>query len=73
MLIAEYSYEKDIQVKQREAREYGRALGRKEERLLLGKIFQLIRKSPDITDSQAAEVLGCTPEDVGDARKLFGI
>ena len=85
MLIAEYSYEKDIQVKQQEAGEIGRALGRKEgrregrregreeERLILGQIFRLIKKSPDLTDNEVSEALGCTPEDVENARKIFEI
>lgn len=77
MLTAEYSYEKDIQVKQWEAKEEGwaegRAEGRTEERILLGKIFRFVRKNPDVLDSQAAAELGCTPQEVSDVRKLFDI
>ena len=68
MLTAEYSYEKDIQVKQWEARmagmEEGIEKGRAEERFMLGQIFRLIKKSPDLTDEQVAEALGCTLEEV---------
>ena len=65
MLVAEYSYERDIQVKQQEAKEEGM--------LLTARIFQLIKSSPDITNIQAAEQLGCTPENVENVRKMFEI
>ena len=77
MLTAEYSYEKDIQVKQWEARmagmEEGIEKGRAEERFMLGQIFRLIKKSPDLTDEQVAEALGCTLEEVENMRKIFEI
>lgn len=77
MLTAEYSYEKDIQVKQWEARmagmEEGIEKGRAEERFMLGQIFRLIKKSPDLTDEQVAEALGCTLEEVENTRKIFDI
>ena len=81
MLTAEYSYEKDIQVKQWEARmagmeegiEKGIEKGRAEERFMLGQIFRLIKKSPDLTDQQVAETLGCTLEEVENTRKIFDI
>ena len=81
MLTAEYSYEKDIQVKQWEARmagmeegiEKGIEKGRAEERFMLGQIFRLIKKSPDLTDEQVAEALGCTLEEVENIRKIFEI
>lgn len=81
MLTAEYSYEKDIQVKQWEARmagmeegiEKGIEKGRAEERFMLGQIFRLIKKSPDLTDEQVAEALGCTLEEVENMRKIFEI
>ena len=81
MLTAEYSYEKDIQVKQWEARmagmeegiEKGIEKGRAEERVMLGQIFRLIKKSPDLTDEQVAEALGCTLEEVENMRKIFEI
>ena len=77
MLTAEYSYEKDIQVKQWEARmagmEEGIERGRAEERFILEQIFRLIKKSPDLTDEQVAEALGCTLEEVENMRKIFEI
>ena len=85
MLIAEYSYEKDIQIKQQEARaegkregiregkREGKREGRAEGMLLSARIFQLIKSAPSLTDSQAAEKLGCTPEEVENARKMFEI
>ena len=77
MLTAEYSYEKDIQVKQWEARmagmEEGIVKGMAEERFMLGQIFRLIKKSPDLTDEQVAEALGCTLEEVENIRKIFEI
>ncbi len=38
MLIAEYSYEEDIQVKQQEAEQLGRTKGRQEGLILSGRI-----------------------------------
>ena len=77
MLTAEYSYEKDIQVKQWEARmagmEEGIERGRAEERFILEQIFRLIKKSPDLTDEQVAEALGCTLQEVENTRKIFEI
>lgn len=65
MLIAEYSYERDIQVKQEEARQEGMFLS--------ARIFHEVRDNPDATDEQIAQKLGCLPEDVGSTRKMFGI
>lgn len=65
MLIAEYSYEEDIQVKQQEARQEGF--------LLSGRIFQCIRKNPNFTSEQIAREIGCTVEEVESTRKIFGI
>ena len=73
MLIAEYSYEKDIQVKQEEAMQIGRKQGIEQGMLLSGQIFRLIKESPDLTDSQVAKALGCRLEDVGSVRKMLGI
>lgn len=44
MLIAEYDYEEDIEVKQQEARQQGIEHGREEGLLLSGKIFQMLKK-----------------------------
>lgn len=65
MLIAEYSYDEDIQVQREEAKEEGM--------ILSGKIFQMIRKNPDFTDLQIAESIDCTIENVRNVRKMFAI
>ena len=73
MLIAEYSYEEDIQVKQEEARQEGIWQGRREGITLSADIFQMVKKNPDLTNVQIAENLGCSVEDVESTRKMFGI
>lgn len=65
MLIAEYSYEKDIEVKQQE--------GRQEGLLLSAQIFQAVKRTPDSSDEQIAQDVGCTIEEVQNTRKMFGI
>ncbi len=65
MLIAEYSYEKDIQVKQEEAKQEGM--------LLTAKIFRAIKQNSDLTNEQVAEKAGCTVQDVEDTRRMFGM
>ena len=69
MLIAEYSYEEDMQVKQEEARQEGIWQGI----TLSADIFQMVKKNPDLTNVQIAENLGCSVEDVESTRKMFGI
>ena len=81
MLIAEYSYEEDMQVKQEEARQEGIWQGRREGRregrqegiTLSADIFQMVKKQPDLTNKQIAKNLGCSVEDVESTRKMFGI
>ena len=85
MLIAEYNYEEDIQVKQEEAMQIGeqRGLQKGLQRglqkglqqgvALSGQVFQMLKKDPGLTDEQVAEEAGCTVEDVGKVRKAFGI
>ncbi len=81
MLIAEYSYEKDIQVKQEEAKQEGREEGRKEGRkegreegmILTAKIFRAIKQNSDLTNEQIAEKVGCTVQDVENTRRMFGM
>lgn len=73
MLIAEYSYEEDMQVKQEEARQEGIWQGRREGITLSADIFQMVKKNPDLTNVQIAENLGCSVEDVESTRKMFGI
>ena len=81
MLIAEYSYEEDIEVKQQEAmligerrgKKLGEQSGKRKGILLSGMIFQAVKKSPDLTNSQIARDLDCTIEDVKNVRKMFEI
>lgn len=73
MLIAEYSYEEDIQVKQQEAEQQGRTKGRQEGLILSGRIFQTVKNNPDLTNKQIAAEVGCEPEEVESTRKMFGI
>ena len=85
MLIAEYSYEEDIQVKQQEAEQQGRTKGRQEGRregrqegrqeglILSGRIFQAVKSNPDLTNEQIAAEVGCESEEVESTRKMFGI
>lgn len=65
MLIAEYSYEKDIEVKQREAKQEGL--------LLSAHIFQAVQRNPGASNTQIAYEVGCTEEEVQSTRKMFGI
>ena len=73
MLIAEYSYEEDILVKQQEAEQQGRTKGRQEGLILSGRIFQTVKNNPDLTNEQIAAEVGCEPEEVESTRKMFGI
>lgn len=73
MLIAEYSYEEDMQVKQEEARQEGIWQGRREGITLSADIFQMVKKQPDLTNKQIAKNLSCSVEDVESTRKMFGI
>ena len=73
MLIAEYSYEEDILVKQQEAEQQGRTKVRQEGLILSGRIFQTVKNNPDLTNEQIAAEVGCEPEEVESTRKMFGI
>ncbi len=85
MLIAEYSYEEDIQVKQQEAWQegvsqgirqgirQGISQGMQQGLALSGKIFQTVKENPDFSNGQVAKELGCKEEDVESTRKMFGI
>ncbi len=73
MLIAEYSYERDIQVKQEEAKQEGRKEGREEGMILTAKIFRAIKQNSDLTNEQIAEKAGCTVQDVENTRRMFGM
>ncbi len=65
MLIAEYSYEEDMQVKLQEGIWQGITLS--------ADIFQMVKKNPDLANVQIAENLGCSVEEVESTRKMFGI
>ncbi len=65
MLIAEYSYEEDMQVKLQEGIWKGITLS--------ADIFQMVKKNPDLANVQIAENLGCSVEEVESTRKMFGI
>ena len=73
MLIAEYSYEEDIRVKQQEAEQLGREAGKKEGLILSARIFQTVQKKPGLTNAQIAMEIGCNTEEVESTRKMFGI
>ena len=73
MLIAEYSYEEDIQVKQQEAMQKGWEKGMEKGLILSAQIFKSIQRNPGLTDKQIAETVGCSPNDVESARKAFGL
>lgn len=82
MLIAEYSYEEDMQQeKQVEALHMGeqrdvkcgKRESKKEGILLSGKIFQTVKENPGCTDKQIAKKAACTVEEVKDVRKMFSI
>ena len=73
MLIAEYSYEEDMQVKQEEAMQQGIQQGVQKGIILSADIFQVVKKQPDLTNKQIAKNLGCSVEDVESTRKMFGI
>ncbi len=73
MLIAEYSYEEDIQVKQQEAKQQGIQQGIQQGLVLSGKIFQTVKKNPDYTNEQIALEVGCDDGEVERTRKMFGI
>ncbi|EOS81635.1 hypothetical protein C817_00364 [Dorea sp. 5-2] len=65
MLIAEYSYEEDIQVKQEEAMQQGM--------ILSGEIFRKVKENPKLTNRQISEEVGCSESDVRNVKKIFGI
>ena len=73
MLIAEYDYEEDIQVKQQEAMQKGWEEGLEKGLILSAQIFKAIQRNPGFADKQIAETVGCSPDDVESARKAFGL
>ena len=73
MLIAEYDYEEDIQVKQQGAMQKGWEKGLEKGLILSAQIFKAIQRNPGFADKQIAETVGCSPDDVESARKAFGL
>ena len=73
MLTAEYSYEDDIRVKQQESMMIGEKRGKKKGIILSGKIFKTISENPHATNSQIAQGLNCSTEDVKNVREAFKI
>lgn len=71
MLVAEYSYERDMQVKREEAREDGIQEGIQEGIFLSGKIFRTMKQHSEFTDEQIAKEVGCTVTDVKNVRKTL--
>ena len=69
MLIAEYSYEEDIQVKQQEAKQQGIQEGL----ILSGRIFQTVKSNPNLTNEQIAAEVSCEPAEVESTRKMVEI
>lgn len=69
MLIGEYSYERDMQVKQEEAREEAR----EEIMQLTVKIIQSLKKYPLETNAQIAKRLGCALDLVADIRNSLDL
>lgn len=47
--------------------------GKQEGIFLTGRIFQTVKRNPDLTSGQAAEKVGCSVEEVESTRKMFGI
>ncbi len=81
MLMAEYSYEKDIQIKQEEARLEGEKRGEKrgEQRgekkglQLSMRIIQALKEYPLDSDEQIAKRIDCAPDIIKDIRKSLNL
>ena len=65
MLIAEYSYEEDMQVKQEEAMQQGM--------ILSGEIFRKVKENPKLSNRQISEEVGCSESAVRNVKKIFCI
>ena len=63
MLMAEYSYEKDIQIKQEEARLEGEKRGE----------IQALKEYPLDSDEQIAKRIDCAPDIIKDIRKSLNL
>lgn len=77
MLMAEYSYEKDIQIKQEEARlegeKRGEQRGEKKGLQLSVRIIQALKEYPLDSDEQIAKRIDCAPDIVKDIRESLDL
>ena len=73
MLMAEYSYEKDIQIKQEEARLEGEQRGEKKGLQLSMRIIQALKEYPLDSDEQFAKRIDCAPDIIKDIRKSLNL
>ena len=81
MLMAEYSYEKDIQIKQEEARlegekrgeERGEQRGEKKGLQLSMRIIQALKEYPLDSDEQIAKRIDCAPDIIKYIRKSLNL
>lgn len=73
MLMAEYSYEKDIQIKQEEARLEGEQRGEKKGLQLSMRIIQALKEYPLDSDEQIAKRIDCAPDIIKDIRKSLNL
>ncbi len=77
MLMAEYSYEKDIQIKQEEARlegeKRGEQRGEKKGLQLSMRIIQALKEYPLDSDEQIAKRIDCAPDIIKDIRKSLNL
>lgn len=77
MLMAEYSYEKDIQIKQEEARlegeKRGEQRGEKKGLQLSVRIIQALKEYPLDSDEQIAKRIDCAPDIIKDIRKSLNL
>ena len=68
MLLAEYNYETDIQVKQEEAWKEGRQYTL----ILMKKIVRDLKTDPSISNEELARKAGCTVSEAAEIRKALG-
>lgn len=77
MLMAEYSYEKDIQIKQEEARlegeKRGEKRGEKKGLQLSMRIIQTLKEYPLDNDEQIAKRVNCASDIVKDIRASLNL
>ncbi len=56
-----------------EGRKEGQREGKQEGIILSGRIFQTVKKNPDLNNKQIAQDIGCSVEEVERTRKIFDI